>query len=64
MLIECKAEKPTEEAIFQLVGYNSYLKARYIALGWKQSFIYLDLHHSTPNWIHGIPKYRELITIQ
>ena len=64
MLIECKAEKPNQEAIFQLIGYNNYLKARYIALGWKESFIYLDLHRNVPNWIRGIPKYSDLVSIQ
>lgn len=62
LLIECKAVKITPKELRQIIGYNHFLKASFIALinqtekklGWFNSQI------SDYNFINYIPKYPEL----
>lgn len=61
LVVECKAVKLTQKAMTQLIGYNHYLNARFIALtngeekkvGWRENGQY--------QFIHWLPSYRELM---
>lgn len=63
LLVECKAVKLTQKVIHQVVGYNHYVKAFFVAvvngeeikLGWH------DPSLQEYRFISGLPQYRELI---
>lgn len=65
LLIECKALKLTSKMINQVVGYNHYLKACYIALvnheeirtGW------FDRTTQTYKFVPYLPTYAELLMV-
>lgn len=61
LVIECKAIKLTQKAMTQIIGYNHYLNARFIALtngeevrvGWREKAQY--------QFIQRLPSYEELM---
>ncbi len=63
LLIECKAVKLNAKVINQVVGYNHFVKARYVAVvnadevltGWR------DSKTKSYRFIKGLPPYSELI---
>lgn len=64
LLIECKAVKLTPKMVTQVVGYNHYLKARYIALvnqdeirtGWY------DGESQSYRFVPYLPTYAQLLS--
>lgn len=63
LVVECKAVKLTQKCLMQLIGYNHFLNANFIALtngdevrfGWRQSGEY--------RYIDRLPSYEELMDI-
>lgn len=55
LLIECKAAALTEESVRQLIGYNVYLKAPFIALASPQGMFSV----SSDRLAAGLPLFEE-----
>lgn len=57
LLIECKAKKPTQKAMYQLAGYNSAIHAPYIALVWDTGMYCMKA--SIQGWVDclELPEY-------
>jgi len=63
LLIECKKEKIDQKALTQLLGYNYYVKASYIALvsATHELCGRVDLASGKVTFLSKIPSYKELI---
>lgn len=60
LLIECKAQGCTRTAWDQLVGYNHFVKAPYLALVGHNQMVIADYSGSTPRFLSSFPSYEEL----
>lgn len=65
LLIECKAVNITEKTIRQLIGYNWYLKAPFIAVvnSKEVRFGYLDKNKNSFHFSQHIPAFRDLLNM-
>jgi hypothetical protein len=63
LLIECKSVKLTKKMRNQVIGYNHFLQAYFIALVNQHEVCTAWLDHSTGEyrWISHLPSYRELM---
>lgn len=63
LLVECKAIKLTSRMVNQVIGYNYYLKARFLALVNDQEirFGWFDSQKKEYTFINFIPRYQDLI---
>lgn len=59
LLVECKAHSFGDKELRQLLGYNFYIQARYIALVSPQKVLFFDVHAQTQHDI--FPKYNALL---
>ncbi|MDA8773663.1 type I restriction enzyme HsdR N-terminal domain-containing protein [Chlamydiia bacterium] len=62
LLIECKAKKPTQDGLYQLLGYNSHIKAPFVALAWDKGFIYCNTQNPDAQWQTHLPDYQTLLS--
>ena len=62
LLIECKADGVGQAAKEQLLGYNHYVQAPYVALAGKDEIKtgYFDAELGEYVFVSGLPKYEEL----
>ena len=61
LLIECKAKRPQAGVIKQLLGYNFYVKAPFVAIVWGRHIVLYDeagLYFEGP--FEQMPEYKEL----
>lgn len=59
LLVECKDKKISQNSLHQVLGYNHFVKAPYIALAYKEGyFIYDTLNNQ---WIEALPDYDTLV---
>jgi len=58
LLIECKAESVGQEAFSQLLGYNHFVKAPFIALASKSGFLLFNC--KTKTWLNHCESYTHL----
>ncbi len=65
IVVECKAEKLTPQAILQAGGYNYYLEAPFIALACPQESFWGWFDHSKKSYAFqpGFPTYPQLLTL-
>lgn len=63
LLIECKATLLNQKVINQVVGYNHFLQAYYIAIanGSEIQTGWYDLSKKKHRFINGLPSYSQLI---
>lgn len=63
LVIECKAVKLTSKMVRQVVGYNHYLKAPYIALVNQEEirFGWYDVSAGMYKFASHLPSYRQLL---
>lgn len=61
LLIECKAERLTQNTKHQVLGYNHYVKANVIAIASQQGCYFCDPAQSIDQWHKGLPSYQQLI---
>jgi hypothetical protein len=59
LLIECKAEKITEKAERQLIGYNHYIKAPFLALVGQEE-ARMGWYQEGWKWVQGLPDFKAL----
>lgn len=59
LLVECKHEKITQNALHQVLGYNHFVKAPFIALVSKEGYFVFDTIKNT--WIEALADYESLI---
>lgn len=64
LVIECKAEKLTEEAINQAIGYNHHIEAFFIAIANLEEMLFGRWDDVKKNYefYPGLPAYKELMT--
>ena len=63
LMIECKKDKISKKAISQVVGYNQYVKAPFLAIAGKDSIktIWFDQTKKGYQEIDFLPSYKELL---
>ena len=59
LLVECKADTFDENAFMQVLGYNHYTCARYIALVSAQGYVLFDTHKQL--WMQSLTSYDQLV---
>lgn len=59
LLVECKDKKVSQQALHQVLGYNHFVKAPYIALVSKRGYLLYDTLNN--KWIKTLPDYDKLI---
>jgi Type I restriction enzyme R protein N terminus (HSDR_N) len=59
LLVECKDKKITDEALYQVLGYNHYIKAPYVALVAGSGYVIYDTLKNT--WMDTLLDYDTLI---
>lgn len=57
LLVECKAVKLTQKALDQLLGYNYFVEARYLALVNETGGMVMQMTPSGHRRLEGIPPY-------
>lgn len=64
LLIECKAIAEESKALAQLIGYNSYVKAAFLALvdQTRECFGYFDKECSRYVFHEGLPSFNQCIS--
>ncbi len=64
LIIECKAVKLTPKVINQVVGYNHYVKAKFIAIANETEiqFGFFNQEQKQYNFLSYIPPYQELLS--
>lgn len=64
LVIECKAVKLTPKMVNQVIGYNHYLKARYIALVNQQEIRtgWFDGESNAYRFVPYLPTYAQLLS--
>ncbi len=60
LLIECKARKPTDQALHQLIGYNAFIGAPFIALIWNDGGLCLERIDKTWQTRAKLPSYPDV----
>lgn len=61
LLVECKAVPLTERVLYQVVGYNFYVKAPFILVVNKRESKLGFQRDRGMHYIDGIPRYNELV---
>jgi hypothetical protein len=63
LLIECKAVPLTAAVVRQIVGYNYYLQARYIAIANQQEVRtgWVEANQTQYTFTNGLPHYHQLL---
>lgn len=63
LLIECKAVKITQKMVSQVIGYNHYLHAFFIAVANGEEILtgWWDRGQKKYQFIHSLPRYSDLI---
>ena len=63
LMIECKACKLTEKTIDQVLGYNHYVEAYFVAIanGSKIITFWYDIKEKKYNSINFLPSFEQLI---
>ena len=62
LLVECKAKKPTENGLYQLLGYNAHINAPFVALAWDKGFVYCNTLKADAKWQTDLPHYHVLVS--
>jgi hypothetical protein len=64
LLIECKKDRIDEKAIDQLIGYNTHVKAYFLALAGQEEELFGYLDKKTGQYVfhHGFPSFNDLIS--
>lgn len=60
LLIECKEKSCTQDAWEQLIGYNYFVKAPYIALVDRNQMIVADCRPTPLRFLSSFPSYEEM----
>ena len=63
LMIECKAHKLTKETISQVLGYNHFVKAYFVAIANRYEIItyWYNIEEKKYNSINFFPTYKEMI---
>lgn len=61
LIVECKAKQITEEALSQVVGYNYYVRAYFVALAAEKEFKMVVVCNGERKTIEFLPRYEELV---
>jgi hypothetical protein len=64
IIIECKAQLVTKKALYQLIGYNSFIHSPFIALADPKKILvgFYDFEHEDYRFMDVLPTYQILST--
>lgn len=60
LLVECKADKLNDRAKRQIIGYNTYIKAPYLALASRHQVLFGYASEGEYLFIEGLPTFERL----
>ena len=63
IIIECKADRFSSDAIYQVIGYNKFIKASFIAIANPYEVLtgWYDVGKQQYQFIKTLPSYKDLI---
>lgn len=65
LIVECKKEVLTEETVRQILGYNYYVKAYFLAIASRDDLLMIVPGESanSPRFVKGLMRYEEMLEL-
>ena len=60
LLIECKRSRPSQRALYQVLGYNSHLQAAWCAIVWPEGYLLVGQGKTERGMLSLFPFYSQL----